>query len=337
MKKAKLTRRSFVGKLTAASAGIALLTPAFPGFPAILKNLGKPNSKINGVQLGCITYSFRSMNTDAESVLKYCVDAGISAIELMGTTAEAFAGAPHTSTEPMAPFRPGQQRPQLTPEQQAERDQRAKDIQAWRATVGMEKFEQLRKMYKEAGVSIYAYKPNAFGVNNSDAEVNYGMRAARALGAWHVTLEMPTQAGQTKRLAELGAANSVFVAYHGHEQQTPKLWDAAIKESKFNLMNCDLGHYTAAGFDAVALVDDKQDKIASAHIKDRQNLKNGRANLPWGTGDTPIVQILQLMRKKKMKFPATIELEYEIPEGSDAVKEVAKCLEYSRKALEQNS
>jgi sugar phosphate isomerase/epimerase len=332
----KLTRRSFVGKV-AAGAGIALVAPAFEGFPAILQNPAKPNSKIKGVQIGCITYSFRSMNTDAESVLKYCVDAGISAIELMGSTAEAFAGAPHTSTEPMAPFRPGQQRSQPTPEQQAERAQRAKDIQAWRTSVGMEKFEQLRKMYKEAGVSIYAYKPNAFGSNNSDAEVNYGMRAARALGAWHVTLEMPTETGQTKRLAELGAANAVFVAYHGHEQQNPKMWDAALKESKFNMMNCDLGHYTAAGWNAVELLDEKQDKIASAHIKDRQNPKNGRANLPWGTGDTPIVDILQLMKKRKMKFPATIELEYEIPEGSDAVKEVAKCYEYCRKALEQTA
>jgi sugar phosphate isomerase/epimerase len=336
MNNMKLNRRSFVSKI-AAGAGIALVSPAIEGFPAILKNLAKPNSKIKGVQIGCITYSFRSMNTDAESVLKYCVDAGISAIELMGSTAEAFAGAPHTSTEPMAPFRPGQQRQQPTPEQQAERAQRAKEIQTWRTSVGMEKFEQLKKMYKEAGVSIYAFKPNAFGANNSDAEVNYGMRAARALGAWHVTLEMPTDAAQTKRLSELAAVNSVFVAYHGHEQQTPKLWDAALKESKFNMLNCDLGHYTAAGWDAVELLDDKQDRIASAHIKDRQKPKNGKGNLPWGTGDTPIVEILQLMKKRKMKFPATIELEYEVPEGSDAVKEVAKCFEYCKKALDQNA
>jgi hypothetical protein len=32
-------------------------------------------------------------------------------------------------------------------------------------------------------------------------------------------------------------------------------------------------------------------------------------------------------------MPATIEVEYDVPEGSDAVKEVAKCLDYCRKAL----
>lgn len=241
------------------------------------------------------------------------------------------------TTEPMAPFRPGQQRPQPTPEQQAERANRAKEVAGWRASAGMEKFEQLRKMYKDAGVSIYAFKPNAFGVNNSDAEVDYGMRAAKALGASHITLEIPTEAGQTKRLSDIGARNKILVAYHGHEQQTPTIWDTALQESKFNALNCDLGHYTAAGFNAVELVEAKSDRIASAHIKDRQNPEHGKANLPWGTGDTPLVQVLQLMKKKKYKFPATIELEYEIPEGSDAVKEVAKCLDYCRKALEQTS
>jgi hypothetical protein len=43
------------------------------------------------------------------------------------------------------------------------------------------------------------------------------------------------------------------------------------------------------------------------------------------------------MRKNKYNFPGTIELEYEIPEGSSAVKEVAKCVEYCRKALEKNA
>jgi sugar phosphate isomerase/epimerase len=330
-------RRRFLGKLALTGAGFAVATNPGFGFPAILRSLGKPDSKINGVQLGAIAYSFRSMKTDAESVLKYCVNSGISAIELMGTTAEAFAGAPHTSTDPMVPFRPGQQRPQPTPEQQAERANRAKEVATWRASASMEKFEQLRKMYKDAGVSIYAFKPNAFGVNNTDAEVDYGMRAAKALGATHVTLEMPTEAGQTKRLADIGARNKVMVAYHGHEQQTPTLWDAALAESKYNALNCDLGHYTAAGFNAVELLEAKSDRIASTHIKDRQNPEHGKANLVWGTGDTPIVQVLQLMKKKKYKFPATIELEYDIPDGSDAVKEVAKCLDYCRKALEQNS
>jgi sugar phosphate isomerase/epimerase len=55
--------------------------------------------------------------------------------------------------------------------------------------------------------------------------------------------------------------------------------------------------------------------------------------LAWGKGDTPIREILQLVKKNKWTMPATIELEYEVPAGSDAVKEVTKCLDYCKQAL----
>jgi sugar phosphate isomerase/epimerase len=338
MKNHDISRRQFLGATALSLAGMAVSSSSF-GVPAYIKNLGKPNSKFNGVQIGTITYSFRSMPSNAEQILQYCRECNISALELMGNTAEAFAGAPHTSTEPMAPFRgnPGGGRPELTPEQKEERAARAKEVAEWRAKVSMDKFEQIRKMYNAAGVTIYAYKPNAFGANNSDAEVEYGVRAAKALGATHVTLEMPTDPAQTKRLSDIAGKHKILVAYHGHEQQTPTMWDEALAQSRYNALNCDLGHYTAAGYNALELVQAKYDRIASAHLKDRQNPANGKANLPWGTGDTPIPAILQLMRKNKYTFPGTVELEYQIPEGSDAVKEVAKCVEFCKKALEKNT
>src|SRR3954468_21695153 len=58
--------------------------------------LAKPNSNFDGVQIGVITYSYRSMPgaNDAEALLKYIVDSGVSAIELMGPAAEIYAGSP---------------------------------------------------------------------------------------------------------------------------------------------------------------------------------------------------------------------------------------------------
>src|SRR5690606_18039798 len=114
-------------------------------------------------------------------------------------------------------------------------------------------------------------------------------------------------------------------------------WDEALSQSKYNAANCDVGHYVAAGFDPIQLLKSKHEHILSMHLKDRKSKENGGDNLPWGEGDTPIVDILQLMKKEKYKFPATVELEYKIPEGSDAIKETAKCVEYCRKALEKNS
>jgi len=326
-----LSRRQFIGRTAAAMTGIAIASNTVSGAPAIIRNLGKPNSKFNGVQIGAITYSFRSMPGDAENILKYCVDCNISAIELMGPTAEAFAGAPHTSTEPM---RRGGGRPQTSEEERAARRTAVAD---WRAAVSMDKFSQLKKMYKDAGVSIYAYKPSALGENNTDAEIDYALRAAKALGASHVTVELPKDGAHSKRLGQIANKHKVVVAYHGHLQQTITSWDEAISQSKYNGANCDVGHYVAAGFDPIPLLESKHEHIYSMHLKDRKSKANGGDNMPWGEGDTPIVEILQLMRKNKYKFPASVELEYNIPDGSDAIREVSKCVEYCRKALEKGT
>lgn len=326
----ELSRRQFIGRTAAAVTGFALASNNLMGAPAIIRNLGKPNSKFNGVQIGAITYSFRSLPGNAEQILKYCVECNISAIELMGPTAEEFAGAPHTHTEPMQPGRR-----QQVPEE--ERAARAKEIAAWRATASMDKFAQLKKMYKDAGVSIYAWKPSALGENNTDAEVDYALRVAKVLGASHVTVEIPKSGEQSKRLGAIADKHKIAVAYHGHLQQTISSWDEALSQAKYNGINCDVGHYVAAGFDPIPLLERKHEHIYSMHLKDRKSKDNGGENMPWGEGDTPIVPILQLMRKNKYKFPATVELEYNIPEGSNAIKEVAKCVEYCRKALEKNT
>lgn len=218
---------------------------------------------------------------------------------------------------------------------QAQVESYNQEVAAWRTKVSMDKFTQLKKMYNDAGVNIYAFKPGAFGIDNSDAEISYGMQAAKALGASHVTLEHPSDDAHTQRLGKLAKKNKMYVGYHGHTQQTPTFWDIALEQSKYNAMNLDIGHYVAAGNpDPLELVKGKHDRIMSMHVKDQESLTNGQKNRVWGEGDTPITDVLQLMRDQKYTFPATVELEYQIPENSDAVREVAKCLEYCRKALE---
>ena len=68
-------------------------------------------------------------------------------------------------------------------------------------------------------------------------------------------------------------------------------------------------------------------------IKDRQNKERGGNNMPWGKGDTPLKEILTLLKEKKYTIPATIELEYDVPAGSDPVKEVKICMEYAKAIL----
>jgi hypothetical protein len=56
-------------------------------------------------------------------------------------------------------------------------------------------------------------------------------------------------------------------------------------------------------------------------------------NVAFGQGDTPIKEVLQLMKTEKWKFQATIEFEYPIPQGSTRMAEIAKAVEYCRNAV----
>jgi sugar phosphate isomerase/epimerase len=339
------TRRDFLIKSAFGAAGLLTAPTWLQGAPAIIRNFNKPNSLINGVQIGCITYSFRSMpDQSAEATLQYVKDSGLSAIELMGDPAESFAGMPISPINRSKMNQLGgkaRRGEELTVEEKKElNDMRAqgeafqKEVAIWRSNADMKKFEQMRKMYKDAGVSIYAFKPNAFGKNNTDAEIAYGMKAAKALGASHVTLEHPSDDAHTLKLGKMGEQNDMSVGYHGHEQETFDFWDTAIAQSPKNGLNLDAGHYIAAGqTDLLPLIEKQHARILSMHTKDRTTPAHGKGNVVWGTGDTPIPELLKMMKSNKYKFPATIELEYQIPEGSDAVKEVQKCVEYCEKAL----
>lgn len=341
-----MSRRAFIGTSSTLVTGLVASNTVL-SIPNIIRNFNKPNSLINGVQIGLITYSFRSLpDQTAEATLKYVLDTGVSAIELMGDPVEVFAGKPESKVDRRKLFqlrRAKNSGETLTELQLKELDELLATAKAdneqlakWRASVPMDKFKQVKQMYKAAGVQIYAFKPSAFGKENTDAEMDYGFRVAKVLGASHITLEHPSDDTHTMKLGKMAAKHKISVGYHGHEQQTTNFWDTALQQSKFNGLNLDLGHYIAAGnTDAISLIQAKHQHILSMHIKDRTTPANGKKNLFWGTGDTPLQQVLQLMRDQKYKFPATIELEYEIPKDSDAVKEVAKCVEYCRKALQR--
>ena len=311
MEEQHISRRRFIGSTALAAAGMALASKSVFAAGSLFQ--AKPNSVINGVQIGVITYSFRSMPGTAENLLQYCLQCNINAIELMGDAAEAFAGKPtrNSGEDGTAYF---------------------KRVADWRASVSMDKFKELRKLFNEAGIKIYAWKPNALGAKNTDAEIDYAFNAGKALGVTHVTVELPTDDNQTKRLGDIAAKHKIYVGYHAHTQATPTVWDTSESQSQYNAINQDIGHYTAGTSSSpVPFIEKNHARIMSMHMKDRK-FHDG-PNQPWGQGDTPIAEVLQLIKKNKYKFPATIELEYNIPTDSDAVKEVIKCREFAVKAL----
>ncbi len=373
------TRREF-GKLALAGLPAAAVVGRGESiFGALLQ--AKPDSVINGVQIGAITYSYRSMpDQSGEATLKYVVDSGISGIELMGGPVESFAGAPTSGRgggpgaggrglegrrgaaaadapppqfnsswngQPCNAAPPGDAPPaargggpgggrrgETTPEQQAAQREAAEKLRAWRSSVSMDKFKELRKMYNDAGVTIYAWKQ--LNPSMSDAEYEYIFNVAEALGCTHTTLELPTDEAQLKRIGDFAMKKKIYAAYHTHAQGSMTAFDKAFAVSKGNMANVDFGHWVAAGNiggTPMQFLQKHHDRIASFHLKDRTTPEHCALNLPWGTGETPIKDILQMVSKNTWKIPASIELEYDVPEGSDAVKEVRKCVDYCRAAL----
>jgi sugar phosphate isomerase/epimerase len=314
---------------------------ALSGIPATLLGKtafaqGKPNSLIDGVHIGTITYSYRSMpDQTAEALLRYVVASGISEIELMGQPAEQFAGAPQTARGGRGGGRGRGE--QLSPAQQAAQQAAQREAQdatrRWRLSASMDRYRQLRKMYNDAGVTIYALKL-PLTMNMSAEEYEYVFSAAEAVGATHVTLELPEDLELLKRIGAFAEKKKIYAAYHTHTQATMTSFDQAFAVSRANMANIDLGHYVAGtGHSPIPFLQKFHSRTASFHMKDRQTPAHGAGNLPWGKGDTPLKEILQTVKRNRWTMPATIELEYDVPDGSDAVKEVATCLQFCREAL----
>jgi sugar phosphate isomerase/epimerase len=172
--------------------------------------------------------------------------------------------------------------------------------------------------------------------NWSDEELDYAFNVCKTLGAKGITMEISEEAG--KRMAPFTEKHNLYVIFHNHGQpRDPNFsFDKAIAFGPKLMLNFDVGHYFGAtGVHPNVLIERLHDRIASLHLKDKTGPKATEPdkNQQFGKGQTPVADILQMIQKKKWPITCDIELEYPIPDGSDAVKEVAKCVEYCRAIL----
>ncbi|MCC7342720.1 MAG: sugar phosphate isomerase/epimerase [Bryobacterales bacterium] len=308
------------------------------GAGAVQPLIGAPlNSRFGGVQVGVITYSFRALPSDAHQVLNYCRECAISAVELMSNVAESYAGAPKFD-RPAS----GAGRAERTPEQEAAMRKLAEETRAWRLSARMDKYKEFRRLYNDAGVTIYAFKLPP-SMNMSDAEYDYIWNVAETLGANHVTMELPTNDAHLARVAEYAAKRKLRIAFHTHGQGGESGFERALSASPYTALNFDVGHfYGVTGKSPVPVMVKYHDRIASLHLKDRKapahpaanpSSSGGGANMPWGEGGTPLKEILQTMKRNKYAFPASIEYEYQTPAGSDVLAEIRKCVQFCKNAL----
>jgi len=293
------TRRGFL-RGAAATAACAVVARHGLAAKEAPKAIAKPNSVINGVRIGCISYSYRGCGIDtAEQTLSALRQDGLSEVELMGGPILRYIRSA------------GKDGSKPSTEQQIAR------------------CADLRKMYNDAGVNIHLHKMR-FG--KSDEEVDFSFRVAKALGCVGITLERSLN--WAKRLAPFAEKHKIWIAFHNHTNNYPIMdkLDPILDCGKYIGFNFDTGHYVAGtkGKSPIPVIEKYHDRIVSLHLKDR-TAKGG--NLPFGQGETPLKEMLQLLKKEKWPIYGDIELEYRIPKGSTPVAEVAKCMEYCREAL----
>jgi len=297
-----LSRRALLGTAGAAVLGIVPLKAA----RASAQAGRKPNSKVAGVQLGVTTYSYRSMPHRVDEVIEYLLLAGVNSIELR-LVAEEDLGIP--------------------------KDEAAQ--RQWRLSLPMERYDAMRKRFNAAGIDVHIAKfaPSTW----SDEEIDYAYEATRRLGAIGITDELSDAACQ--RLGKFAERHKSLAMFHTHGQVAEPgfSFDKYLAYSPANMLNLDAGHYYGAtGLHPNDVIAKYHDRMRSIHIKDKTGPRHAtpNANKPFGQGETPIADILQLLKKEQWPIHVDVELEYEIPSGSDAAKETKACIDYMRNILE---
>jgi len=329
------------------------------------------DSKIDGVQIGAITYSFnRIASPDPEAIIRAYVSVGLGECELMSNHCEALAGAPampafgrggfgggggggrargagapggapggnppaggngQAQAAPQRGGGGGGGRMQLTPEQQEERKAAMEKLAAWRASSGPDTWKAVRKKWNDAGVELALL---CYNMQDSmkDEDIEYGFSMAKGLGVKAISTS--TTLTMAKRIAPVADKHKMMVGYHGHDQtndpnQTATLesYDTLMAYGKYNGINLDIGHFTASNYDAVAFIKQHHDKITNLHVKDRKK-DHGPNVSEWGTGDTPVKAVMQLLKENRYPFPANLELEYQGLTAENNVDETKKCFAY---------
>lgn len=296
------TRRQF--STLAISTGLFAMTR--PLFAATTK----PDSKFAGVQIGMnVPYSFGNADLTSDEVLKNCLELGVSAVELRTQPVEAFLGL--------------------------EKPEKGKDAaektRKWRESVSLDRVKDFRKTWNDAGVLIEIVKVDGI-FKMSDAELDYVFKLAKALGAKALSSEIAHTDEELKRVGGFATKHKFPIGYHGHTATGPADWEKAFALSDYNFANVDIGHFVAGNFGSpVPFITKYHDRITHVHIKDRK--KASGPAMPFGEGDTPVKEVLQLLRDRKWPIQATIEFEYKVPEGSTRMAELARTVKYCRDAL----
>jgi sugar phosphate isomerase/epimerase len=310
-----LTRRE-LGKLflTVPAAGLLADERLAAAFGA------KPDSRWGGVQVGMnVPYNYGTRTMPVDEIIAKTSQLGISAVELRSQPIELALGAPMSMIAPAG--------------DKAAQQQAAEHLRAWRLALDPDKAKTVRRQFTDAGISTDVVKFDGI-YDFSGPELDYAFALAKAMDAKAISCELDVPG--SKRVGQFADKHELMVGYHGHTKTTEAMFKEAFSYAKHNGANLDIGHYIAGNLgNPLGFIRDHHERITHIHVKDRKAGANGvdGPNVPFGQGDTPITAVLQFIRRNNWPIDAVIEFEYKVPDGSDAMTEMAKCVEFCKTAL----
>ena len=306
------SRRQFV-KLCGAAVPSLTLAQAPP-----------PASTIAGIPFGVETFSFHDLPPAGDprlipTLIQDMKETGLTECEIMSG-----------HVEPMGSYATGWW---VATRRDPGFPKMREDARRWRLSAPMQYYRDVRMQFERAGLRIYLYNVN-FNETFTDEERERTFEAAKALGA--AGFSSSTVLSEARRLVPFAERHKMFVAMHNHNNlvdpdqfATQQSFEKALDMSEYFKATLDIGHFTAGNNDAVAFLRKHHDRTVNIHVRDRKR-NNGR-NMPFGQGDTPIKEVLRLIRDER--YPIRCYIEYEYGSFRSSTEEVKRCVEYCKEVL----
>jgi len=276
------------------------------------------------VRLGATTWSLRDLpripgKDNIDDLIKPLKTAGVTEIDLWSYNAEPAGPNFGPGAPPPPAAYPVKIKTYSKEEIEAANIQVRGLLHDFRRDTPASYFEDIRGKFSGAGITVAAYTVK-FDDSFTDEELDQTFRQAKALGASSIT--SPGTSDVVKRIVPVADKYQMNVAL------TDFTLASALPSKRFRI-NADIGAIAAANSSPVAWLQENHEAVGQLTIKDRR--RNKGLNQQWGDGDTPVQDVLRLVKAKKYTFPVFAEYEY-LGLGTPS-EELQRCMDYMRSAI----
>jgi sugar phosphate isomerase/epimerase len=308
---------------------------ALAGIP--LSAAWSADTTANTVRLGLSTASYRDLlrtpgRDNVDDIVRAVKAAGVTEIELSSANTEPAGPNSGPAVPPPPSAYPDPIKTPSPAEVAAARLAVRNALRAWRLRTPAAAHGAIRDKFQAAGISLFAYRVD-YDDSFTDDELEVTFEQAKALGVARITSIAGLK--MARRLAPLVERHGIELALHNTASRkdpdaiaTPQSFHTALALSSRFRLNLDIGNFTAANFETVAFLQENHSIVSHLQLKDRT--RSG-GNERFGDGDTPIKEVLSLVKEKRLPVPVFVEYDY-IGLGTPQ-EEVRKCLGYARSVV----